>query len=291
MAHQPVALMIGLCVSLLAGWSVAAQDAALQTADPADAKGLGQIERVYPSLPPQAAALTLQCKVPQSEVAKPAPLPNTAARIEAGKKVRVLAMGSSATWTSGRAGSHNYPSRLEKLLEGVWKGIDVEIINRGVSGETASASARRLINEAAILRPSLVLWQLGTNDAVARVPLVDFETHVRATVRMLQKNHIDVVLVGLQYTPKFARDEHWFAVRAALDRIALEENLLYVRRDQAMEFLSQTRASADISPDDEFSLTDLGFPCMAEHIAQAMVANIFLRRNGDRRGAEPAPSR
>jgi hypothetical protein len=106
---------------------------------------------------------------------------------------------------------------------------------------------------------------------------------------MLHKNGIDVVLVGLQYTPKYARDDHWFAVRGSLDRIASEENLLYVRRDRAMEFLAQTRSVADISPDDEFSLTDLGFPCMAEHIAQAMVANIFLRRNGDRRGAPAAP--
>ena len=149
-------------------------------------------------------------------------------------------------------------------------------------------SARRLINEAAILKPSLVLWQLGTNDAVARVPLVEFETTVRATVRLLQKNKIDVVLVGLQYTPKYARDDHWFAIRSALDRIALEENLLYVRRDKAMEFLAQTKVAAELSADDEFSLNDLGFPCMAEHIAQAMVANIFLRRNGDRRGASPA---
>ena len=191
----------------------------------------------------------------------------------------------SATWSGNRSGS--YPSRLEKLLESVWKGVDVEVINRGVSGEIASVSARRLINEAAILKPTMVLWQLGTNDAVARVPLAEFETNVRATVRMLHKHHIDVVLVGLQYTPKFAKDEHWFAVRAVLDRIAAEENLLYVRRDRAMEFLAQTRNAANIGADDEFSLTDLGFPCMAEHIAQAMVANIFLRRNGDRRAAPP----
>lgn len=243
-----------------------------------------QITTVFPPLPPQAAALGMQCSVPQSTVARPAPLVNTAARIEAGKRVRVLAIGSSATWSNRPSA---YPSRLEKMLENVWKGVDIEVVNRGVSGEIALVSARRLINEAAILRPQLVLWQLGTNDAVARVPLAEFETNVRATVRMLHKHNIDVVLVGLQYTPKYARDEHWFAVRGVLDRIAAEENLLYVRRDRAMEFLAQTRNAAKIGADDEFSLTDLGFPCMAEHIAQAMVANIFLRRNGDRH-SEPA---
>ena len=290
MAHHLAALISGLLLLAIAGAPAASQDAAVQKDDSASAKEEGiEPQTLYPPLPPHAAALTLQCSVPQSEVAKPAPMPNTAARIETNKKMRVLAIGSSATWTGNRSGS--YPSRLEKLLENVWKGVDVEVVNRGVSGEIASVSARRLINEAAILKPTMVLWQLGTNDAVARVPLVEFETTVRATVRMLQKNKIDVVLVGLQYTPKFARDDHWFAIRSALDRIAAEENLLYVRRDKAMEFLAQTRAAADVSADDEFSLTDLGFPCMAEHIAQAMVANIFLRRSGDRRGAAPAPVR
>lgn len=285
MAHQFQALIIGLCGLLLAGGFAVAQNGAVQQNDSAPAQSLPNVEPIVPPLPPQAAAMALQCTVPQSTVARPAPLLNTATRIEAGKKVRVLAIGSSATWTGMK--TSNYPSRLEKLLEGVWRGIDVEFVNRGVSGEIASTSARRLINEAALVRPSLVLWQLGTNDAVSRVPLAEFENVVRTTVRMLQKHHIDVVLVGLQYTPKYARDEHWFAVRAALDRIANEENLLYVRRDRAMEFLAQTKAAADVPPDDEFSLTDLGFPCMAEHIAQAMVANIFLRRSGDRRNVSP----
>lgn len=282
MAHQSVALIIGLCALMLAGGPVASQHGAVQN-DMLAPSIESQVETIVPPLPPQAAALSLQCSVPQSMIARASPLVNTAARIEAGKKVRVLAIGSSATWSGGKPSS--YPSRLEKLLETVWKGVDVEVVNRGVSGEIAAVSARRLINEAAILRPQLVLWQLGTNDAVARVPLVEFETTVRATVRMLHKNGIDVVIVGLQYTPKFARDDHWGSVRTVLDRIALEENLLYVRRDRAMEFLAQTRSAAEIPSEDEFSLSDLGFSCMAEHIAQAMVANIFLRRNGDKRGA------
>lgn len=277
MAHSFAALIVGLAASLGACVRVAAQDVAPQNAPPAIANELQQVETVVPPLPPNAAALALQCKVPQSEVAKPAPLINVAAKIEANRKVRVLAIGSSATWTATR-GVRNYPSRLEKLLENVWKGVDIEVVNRGVSGEIAAVSARRLINEAAILRPSLVLWQLGTNDAIARVPMAEFESTVLATVRMLRKNHIDVVLVGLQYTPKEQRDEHWYAVRTALDKIAAEENLLYVRRDQAMEFLAQTKALVAAPSDDDFHFNDLGFPCMAEHVAQAMVANIFLRR-------------
>jgi acyl-CoA thioesterase-1 len=149
-------------------------------------------------------------------------------------------------------------------------------------------SARRLINEAVRQHPTLVLWQVGTSDAVARVDLSEFEETVRSTVRLLRVNHIDVILVGLQYTPKFARDSQYFAIRAALDKIAAEENLLYIRRYQAMGFIADTRAHQEVLADDDFKMADLGYPCMAEHIAQAVIANIFLRRNADKRGLAPA---
>lgn len=138
-----------------------------------------------------------------------------------------------------------------------------------------------------MLRPTLVLWQIGTADAVASVGVAEFEERVRTTVRLLRKNRIDVILVGLQFTPKFARDAQFFAIRAALDRIAAEENLLYVRRYQAMGFVANTRANQTIMADEDFKMADLGYPCMTEHIAQAVIANILLRRNQDRRGFAP----
>lgn len=253
---------------------------------------IGALPPLYPPFPPEAVAMSVQCNVPQAQVARPSPLTHLASRIEAGRKVKVLAMGTSSFWSDGSAmGGRNYPSRVGSFLEKMVKGVHVEIVNRGVSGEIASVSARRLINEAATLRPTLVLWQLGTNDAVARVPVSDFEATVRSTVRMLHENKIDVILVGLQYTPKFARDTHYFEIRAALDRIAGEENLLLVRRDRAMEFIARTRANKNLFADDDFNLIDLGYPCMAEHIAQSVVANIFLRRSGDKRDGASTPVR
>lgn len=298
MANE-LATLRRLTFVLLAGIApAAAQDAASQNSPPPIASPapvepeIGALPPIYPPFPPEAAAMSVQCNVPQAQVARSSPLTFTAARIEAGRKVKVLAMGTSAFWAdSGAMGGRNYPSRVGSILEKMVKGVNVDIVNRGVSGEIASVSARRLINEAATLRPTLVLWQLGTNDAVARVPVSDFESTVRSTVRMLHENKIDVILVGLQYTPKFARDTHYFEIRAALDRIAGEENLLLVRRDRAMEFIAQTRANKNLFADDDFNLIDLGYPCMAEHIAQSVVANIFLRRSGDKRGGASTPVR
>ena len=67
-------------------------------------------------------------------------------------------------------------------------------------------TAERIKSEVALRKPDLVLWQLGTNDALARFPPQDFEQTVRSTLHWLKENQIDVVLVGVQYTSRLARD-------------------------------------------------------------------------------------
>ena len=247
----------------------AAPEAAVATASAAETQGA----------PVNTQQLSAQCSVPTAEIAAPAPLPTTVMRLEASKPLRILAIGSSSTWGVGATSRRkNYPSQLEIMLERVLKNVPIEVVNRGVSGETAETTAERLRIEAALLKPDLVLWQVGTNDAVQRVSVENFERTVGGTVSLLRKKNIDVVLVGLQYTPKYARDEHYFAIRDALKRVATEQNVLYVRRYQAMEYITKTKANLQMMADDDFHLNDLGYQCMAEHIAQAITANLFVRR-------------
>ena len=223
-------------------------------------------------------ALSAQCQAPASDIAAPAPLPNFAAVLAAKKKARVLAIGSSSTTGVGASSrSRNYPSQLHEILGKALHGVDVEIINRGVSGEVAATTAERLRTEVALNRPDLVLWQLGTNDALSRVPPDQFENTVRSTIDWLKDDKIDVVLVGLQYTPKLARDKNYEEIRDMLYKIASDEGVLYIRRYDAMRFIAQARA-APVLAQDEFHLNDLGYRCMAEHVAQAVIANLFVRR-------------
>lgn len=246
------------------------------------------VAQTAPAQPPAPAVqsspivphpLSAQCSVPSNEIAAPAPLPTLVNRLENNQPLRILAIGSSSTWGVGATSSRkNYPSQLETMLEKVLKDVPIEMINRGVSGETAGTAADRLRMEAALIKPDLVLWQVGTNDAVQRIPADLFERAVSKTVAILKRKKIDVVLVGLQYTPKYARDEHYFAIRTALKRVAAKQNVLYVRRYQAMEYIAKTKASLKMMADDEFHLNDVGYQCMAEHIAQAVTANIFVRR-------------
>jgi len=223
--------------------------------------------------------LSPQCEAPNVDIATPAPLPRLASRLGEGGTIRILAIGSSSTWGIGASSRRKaYPAILRGILEAALKGSKAEIINRGVSGEIAKTTAERLRTAVALDKPDVVLWQVGTNDALARVDPDEFEETVRTTISWLKASDIDPVLVGLQYAPKFARDDSYFAIREALKKVAATENVLYVRRYDAMQFIARHTSDSDLMSGDDLHLNDLGYECMAEHVARAVIANLFVRR-------------
>ncbi len=222
--------------------------------------------------------LSPQCEAPTADIAAPAPLPHTATRLESGGTIRILAIGSSSTYGVGASSRRKtYPAVLRAILEAALKNSKAEIINRGVSGEIASTTAERLRTAVALDKPDLVLWQVGTNDALARVDPDEFTETLRSTIDWLKASDIDVALVGLQYAPKFARDDSYFAIREALKKIAAAENILYVRRYDAMQFIASHAANENLMSGDDLHMNDLGYECMAEHVARALITNLFVR--------------
>ena len=239
--------------------------------------------------------LSPQCEAPGADISTTAPLPHLAEKLEKGGRVRILAIGSSSTYGIGASSRRKtYPAQLRGILESTLKGTEAVITNRGVSGEVAQTTADRLRTEVALEKPDVVLWQLGTNDALARVPPHDFERTVVSTLEWLKSADIDVVLVGLQYTPQFVRDDNYFAIREALLRAAAAQNVLYVRRYDAMQFIARNNpASAEMVTSDGLHLNDMGYQCMAEHIAHAVIANLFVRKKDLPKGepTKPEPSK
>ena len=224
-----------------------------------------------------APPLSASCEAPGGDIALPGPLPNLERDLRENRTIRVLAIGSSSTVGVGASSpAANYPALFEAILEKNFKGLDVVVVNRGVSGEVAAATADRLRTLVAMEKPDLVLWQVGTNDALMRVPLGDFVGTVRDSVRWLKEHKVDTVLVGLQYTPNVVKDEHYAAMRAGLREVAAAENVMLVRRYEAMEFIEKAKAGQLLSTD-QLHLNDLGYRCMAEHVARAVVIGAFLK--------------
>jgi acyl-CoA thioesterase I len=227
-----------------------------------------------PAIAAMPAPFSRDCQVGNAAIGIESPLPNVAAALQQRRRVRILAIGaSSATRRTARRGGHT--EETKQILEDAIKGLDVVMINRGVSGELSAQAAARIQNEVALNEPDLVLWQVGTNDAMAYVPLDDFENTVTETLRWLRAHKVDVVLVGLQYVDRMEQDANYRAVRQLLRSIADRENVMIVRRYEAQRLLNQAKASGGGLLPDEFQQSEEGYICLAQYLARAITLGVF----------------
>jgi lysophospholipase L1-like esterase len=233
--------------------------------------------------PPEMPSVAKECG---DTLSAELPLPNSAAALQKRGKLKILAIGASTVAVVGGAREGN-PPLLEQILEKSVKGLDVEIINRGFSGELADAAAQRLKVEVALNHPDVVIWQVGTNDAFAQVPVDDFQASVGNMVRWLKEHNVDVILVGLHYLKHLAKDPHYQAIRVSLNQLASAENVLRITRYEAMEVLARTMRESGRPEPRDFGLSESGYNCMAQYVARAIAVGLFAKPALH----PPAPSR
>jgi lysophospholipase L1-like esterase len=115
--------------------------------------------------------------------------------------LNVLVVGSrSSTILSSEASA--YPAKLQAALKERLPSIPVTLSVELQTGKTAEDVAAGLVKLVEAKRPTLVIWQTGTVDAMRSVDPDDFRGAVDEGVVALQKAGADVVMVNLQYSPR-----------------------------------------------------------------------------------------
>ena len=157
-------------------------------------------------------------------------LPHFAAALRISEKpVKVVALGSSTT--AGEGGIVAYPYRLEALLRARYAPQDrphpmIDVLNRGIGGEEAPKEFDRMPQDVVVERPSLVIWQVGTN-SVWQSPdqhppsLSDTIKAIRQGVALLQQiGQADIILMDPQYVPAMLTPDKIDATHAMVGAIA-----------------------------------------------------------------------
>ncbi len=223
-----------------------------------------------PSAPPEVAK---ECGAVSGAAM---PLPNSAAAIQTRNKLRILAIGAAMRPVVG-TNRDGKPPLLEQILEHTIKGLDVEIVNRGFSGELAAATSERLKIEVALSHPDVVLWQVGTNDAFAQVPVQEFETTLLDTVRWLKDHNVDVILIGLHYMKHLAKNEYYQAIRQSLNRVAQSESVLRIGRYEAQEVFERTMRRPGQPEPSAFGMGEQSYNCMAQYVAHGIAVGLYAK--------------
>ena len=249
---------------------VGAAVAGLLTASLIVGAAFGEGTPAPPAATPVPAPFSPECQSGSTEIVTESPLPNVAAALQNRRTIRILAIGNSAGRRNG-----GFTRQIERILKQVVKGADVVIINRGVSGELAANASLRIKNEVAISNPDLVIWQVGTDDALAFVPRDEFAETVQSTITWLKEHNVDVVLAGLQYVDRLSQDENYYRMRELLRDIAAKEHVMIIRRYEAMQFIAAAQEARPGFGPDEFERTEAGYNCLAQYLASAITLGAF----------------
>jgi len=119
------------------------------------------------------------------------------------KPVKMVVLGDSLSAGLGLSAASAFPARLQKSLK--INGIDVDMINAGVSGDTSSGGRDRL-DWSVPPGTDAVILELGANDAlrgtdpkVTRAALTDILTQLKA-------RGVAVLLCGMVAPPNYGTD-------------------------------------------------------------------------------------
>jgi acyl-CoA thioesterase-1 len=117
--------------------------------------------------------------------------------------VKMVVLGDSLSAGLGLSGSAAFPARLQKALKD--NGIEVDMINAGVSGDTTSGGRDRL-DWSVPAGTEAVIVELGANDALRGTDPAVTRAALTDIVSRLKARRIAVMLCGMLAPPNYGQD-------------------------------------------------------------------------------------
>jgi hypothetical protein len=177
--------------------------------------GLTLLAGFLTAAPVRAEEAAPSCEVPPYLLTSESALPKVADAVKSGRPLDILVVGSRSSTINTSDGSA-YPGRLQAMLKEKLPSVAVNVSVELQVKKTAEEVAADLVKLVQGKRPTLVIWQTGTVDAIRSIDPDDFRAAVDEGVAALQNAGSDVILMNLQYSP---RTETMISVPPYLDNI------------------------------------------------------------------------
>lgn len=224
-------------------------------------------------LPARAADRAETC--PAAQVA-PLVLPRVKEALDHNSELTIVAFGSSSTqgWHSSSI-AQSYPAVLQAALSAALPAAHVAVINRGIGGQDAAEMVPRIEADVLEVRPTLVIWQVGANGAMKNRDPEEFRHFVADGVHMLRDNGIDVVLMDNQRAPLILASPLHEQIDQVLVDVAAQTGAGLFDRGALMDqWQFSGHSYGEFISDDGVHHNDLGYRCVAQALASAILAGL-----------------
>jgi acyl-CoA thioesterase-1 len=115
----------------------------------------------------------------------------------------ILVLGDSISAAYGVALDDGWVALLDQHLKS--EGVQAEVINASISGETTQGGLARLPALIAAHQPDIVVLELGANDGLRGFPLAHIRGNLQQMIDLSQQSEADVVLLGMRIPPNYGQ--------------------------------------------------------------------------------------
>jgi acyl-CoA thioesterase-1 len=243
---------------MVSSWS------ALGAARRAAAAGLIAAGMVWTGAAQAASAGFLpNCRVSDVYLRLPADIARTERLVDRNGPLRILIVGPSL---DGPAFSARKRERLVQALERRLPGVPVEITDDGRGNGLAANDFERIRTEVGRAAPDLVVWQVGTPDALAAIDPEQFGATLVAAAEWLKSQNVDLVLIDPPFVPNVDHEKLFWRIVGKIGEVSDRSRVNLIRRYAATQQMAQQRAADATSEPRPTCMSDL----VAEAITRAV---------------------
>ncbi len=188
-----------------------------------------------PSVPAGAFGEEQECSVPESFYAFEPTLTKTTKALADGREIVIIILGGSST--SGLAaggGGFAWPTRMAAVLAARFPSAHVKVVNLAVARQTAKGAADRLARDVLPLKPTLVIWETGTVEAVQGSDIDQFRETMQAGIDALRAAGAELVLIDMQFSRAADTMIHFEPYLIAMHQLADANDVPLFRRHGIM---------------------------------------------------------
>mgnify|MGYP000676685924 CR=1 FL=1 len=165
----------------------------------------------------------------------------------------ILAYGDSLTFGYGaNSKTESYPAILSQLS-------GIEVVNKGISGETSQQGLERLPSVLAEVNPSLVILCHGGNDLIRKLSQQQLKSNLDQMIQLIQNTGAEVMLIGVPNFSLMLSIPDLYSQLSELQNVPIQLDILQkIERDRRLK-------------SDQVHPNAAGYKLMAETIHQELV--------------------
>ena len=214
-----------------------------------------------------------ECTVPVSLLESDASLRLTSYRLQRKQPIRIVAIGGGSTaGTAAGPRDQAFPQRLQVALGARYPEIEIVVINKGIPRQSTRQMVDRFASDVLAEAPTLVIWEIGTNDAVRGIDIDEFGRAIQAGIDTLRARTIDIILMDMQFSRSMAALINYPLYLAALHRTADLDDIFVFRRFEIMKYWSETGVFdfENVAREQRQTMAARVYDCIARRLAEAI---------------------